>query len=72
VVLPHAGGPFPWLLGRMTHGATVRQEVKDLPRPPMEYKRRFHYDTIAHDRGILLDLNRTGTDEINPVTRNLR
>ena len=24
VVLPHAGGTFPWLLGRMTHGATVR------------------------------------------------
>ena len=65
VVLPHAGGPFPWLLGRMTHGATVRQEVKDLPRPPMEYKRRFHYDTIAHNRDILLDLVRlVGADRV--------
>jgi aminocarboxymuconate-semialdehyde decarboxylase len=65
VVLPHAGGTFPWLLGRMTHGATVRQEVKDLPRPPMEYKRRFHYDTIAHNGEILLDLVRlVGADRV--------
>ncbi len=65
VVLPHAGGPFPWLLGRMTHGATVRQEVKDLARPPIEYKRRFYYDTIAHNREILLDLVRfVGADRV--------
>lgn len=32
---------------------------------PMEYKRRFHYDTIAHDRGILLDLVRlVGADRV--------
>jgi aminocarboxymuconate-semialdehyde decarboxylase len=65
VVLPQAGGPFPWLLGRMTHGATVRQEVKELTRPPLEYKRRFYYDTIAHNHEILLDLVRfVGADRV--------
>ena len=65
VVLPHAGGVFPSLLGRMTHGQTVRQEVKDLPRAPMEYRRRFHYDTIAHDKEILLNLvHQVGADRV--------
>ena len=30
VVLPHAGGVLPILIGRWDHGATVRPEVKDL------------------------------------------
>ena len=65
VVLPHAGGVFPSLLGRMTHGQTVRQEVKDLPRAPMEYRRRFHYDTIAHDKDTLLNLvHQVGADRV--------
>jgi aminocarboxymuconate-semialdehyde decarboxylase len=65
VVLPHAGGIFPSLIGRMRHGATVRQEVKDLPKPPPEYIRRFHYDTIAHDKEILLNLVReVGVDRV--------
>ena len=65
VVLPHAGGIFPALTGRMTHGATVRQEVKDLPQPPMRYVRRFHYDTVAHDAQILLNLVRqVGADRV--------
>ena len=58
VVLPHAGGTFPALLGRMTHGATVRQEVKDLKSSPMSYAGRFHYDTVAHDTQTLMNLVR--------------
>ena len=58
VVLPHAGGTFPALLGRMTHGATVRSEVKDLKNPPMSYAGRFHYDTVAHDTQTLMNLVR--------------
>lgn len=48
VVLPHAGGTFPVLIGRMDHGATVRPETKHMKRPPSEYLRRFYYDTISH------------------------
>jgi aminocarboxymuconate-semialdehyde decarboxylase len=65
VVLPHAGGVVPILMGRWDHGATVRAEVKDLKQPPSRYLRRFHYDTIAHNAGILMNLVRqVGTDRI--------
>jgi aminocarboxymuconate-semialdehyde decarboxylase len=48
VVLPHAGGTFPALIGRMDHGVTVRSETKHMTRPPSTYLRRFHDDTISH------------------------
>jgi aminocarboxymuconate-semialdehyde decarboxylase len=52
VNLPHAGGAFPWLIGRMDHGTRVRAELKHMKRPPSEYLRRFTYDTIGHDDRI--------------------
>jgi aminocarboxymuconate-semialdehyde decarboxylase len=48
VILPHAGGTYPALIGRMDHGTTVRPETKHMTRPPSAYLRRFHYDTITH------------------------
>lgn len=48
VILPHAGGTYPALIGRMDHGVTVRPETKHMTRPPSAYLRRFHYDTISH------------------------
>jgi aminocarboxymuconate-semialdehyde decarboxylase len=53
VVLPHAGGTFPGLIGRMDHGVTVRPETKHMTRAPSEYLRRFHYDTISHHAPLL-------------------
>jgi len=50
--LPHAGGTFPWLIGRWDHGAGVRPELKHMKRKPSEYLRRFTYDTIGHDDRI--------------------
>jgi len=65
IVLPHAGGVFPILVGRWDHGATVRPEVKDLKNPPSHYLRRFHYDTVAHSVPILLNLVRqVGADRV--------
>ena len=65
VMLPHAGGTFPALIGRMDHGTTVRAECKHMPRPPSSYLRRFHYDTIAHSDRILLNLIRqVGADRV--------
>jgi aminocarboxymuconate-semialdehyde decarboxylase len=65
VVLPHAGGVVPVLIGRWDHGATVRPEVKDLKQPPSRYLRRFHYDTVAHSAPILMNLVRqVGVDRI--------
>ena len=56
VMLPHAGGTFPWLSGRMDHGTTVRAECKHMTQPPSSYLRRFHYDTITHSDPILMNL----------------
>ena len=52
VNLPHAGGTFPWLIGRLDHGTRVRPELKHMKRMPSHYLRRFTYDTIGHDDRI--------------------
>src|SRR5215813_8314981 len=65
VMLPHAGGTFPALIGRMDHGTTVRAECKHMTKPPSAYLRRFHYDTIAHSDEILMNLVRqVGADRV--------
>jgi len=48
ICLPHAGGAFPYLVGRLNHGWKVRQECRTLKKPPSNYLRRFTYDTISH------------------------
>ena len=45
VVLPHAGGAFPFIAGRIEHA--LRNRRPPLQRPFREYVRRFHYDTLA-------------------------
>jgi aminocarboxymuconate-semialdehyde decarboxylase len=63
--LPHAGGTFPWLIGRWDHGARVRPELKHMKQPPSSYLRRFTYDTIGHDdriNGALVKL--VGADRV--------
>lgn len=65
VMLPHAGGTFPWLIGRMDHGTTVRAECKHMTKAPSSYLRRFHYDTITHSDAILLKLiDHVGADRV--------
>ena len=48
VCLPHAGGALPYLIGRLNRGWKVRQECRQLQKPPSSYLRRFTYDTISH------------------------
>jgi len=50
--LPHAGGAFPGLIGRLDHGTKVRPELEHMKRLPSEYLRRFTYDTIGHSERI--------------------
>ena len=65
VNLPHAGGTFPWLIGRLDHGTKVRPELKHMKRMPSEYLRRFSYDTIGHDDRINTNLVRlVGADRV--------
>lgn len=65
VNLPHAGGTFPWLIGRMDHGTKVRPELAHMKRLPSEYLRRFTYDTIGHNDAINRELIRmVGADRV--------
>jgi aminocarboxymuconate-semialdehyde decarboxylase len=53
VMLPQAGGTFPWLIGRMDHGWEVREECRDIEQPPSAYLQRFYYDTITHQPQLM-------------------
>ena len=65
VVLPHAGGITPILIGRWDHGSSVRPETKHMTKAPSTYLRRFHYDTISHSPQIMLTIVRqVGADRV--------
>jgi aminocarboxymuconate-semialdehyde decarboxylase len=65
ICLPHGGGAFPYLIGRLNRGWKVRDECKALRKPPSSYLRRFTYDTISHapeSLNYLIDL--VGSDRV--------
>jgi aminocarboxymuconate-semialdehyde decarboxylase len=63
ILLPHAGGSFPYIAGRMEHGLE-RRKFK-LQRPFKEYVRRFHYDTLTYDANALRFLiSLVGSDRV--------
>src|SRR5256885_9162958 len=48
VCLPHAGGAFAWLVGRLNRGWEKRADLKHVKHAPFEYLRRFYYDTVGY------------------------
>jgi aminocarboxymuconate-semialdehyde decarboxylase len=49
IVLPHGGGAFPLIAGRIEHGLYQMGTVRvKLERPFKEYVRRFHYDYLNY------------------------
>jgi aminocarboxymuconate-semialdehyde decarboxylase len=63
IILPHSGGSFPYLAGRLGHGLE-RNKFK-VQRPFREYVRRFHYDSITfypETLGFLISL--VGADRV--------
>jgi len=57
VVLYHAGGALPALIGRLDMGYRLVAECKQaIPRPPSTYVSQFHFDIIAHNRDMLRHL----------------
>jgi aminocarboxymuconate-semialdehyde decarboxylase len=46
IVLPHSGGCFPYVAGRIERGLVAKKFA--LRRPFIDYIRRFHYDSIAY------------------------
>src|SRR3979490_1111538 len=63
IVLPHSGGCFPYIAGRVERGL-VAKKFK-LPRPFREYIRRFHYDTLPfYPETMRFLINLVGADRV--------
>ena len=64
--LPHAGGAFPWLVGRLHRGWEKREDLKKLKlQGPVAYLRRFYYDTVGYSDDVLEYLTRViGADRV--------
>lgn len=63
ILMPHAGGSFPWLVGRWDNGVKRRPELSHVKQLASAYLRRFHYDTISHDAPMIRFLiDRIGAD----------
>ena len=64
-VLPHAGGAFPWLVGRLHRGWEKRADLKHIEHGPKDYLRRFHYDTVGYSDTVVEYLVRNvGADRV--------
>ena len=60
VVLYHAGGALPALVGRLDMGYRLVPECRiAIPRPPSSYASQFYFDIIAHNRTMLSHLVKT-------------
>ena len=65
VVLPHAGGAFPWLVGRLNRGWEKRADLKHIHHAPVDYLRRFYYDTVGYSDAVAEFLVRhVGADRV--------
>ena len=59
ILLAHGGGALPVLRGRLRRAHAIRPEASErLSQGPDVSLRRFHYDTVTHDEGLLADLVR--------------
>jgi aminocarboxymuconate-semialdehyde decarboxylase len=59
VLLAHGGGALPVVRGRLRRAFAVRDEARARSQAgPDESLRRFYYDTVTHDQGLLADLIR--------------
>jgi aminocarboxymuconate-semialdehyde decarboxylase len=60
VVLYHAGGALPALVGRLDMGYRLVPECRSaIPRLPSSYANQFYFDIIAHSRTMLSHLVKT-------------
>lgn len=48
ILLPHSGGCFPYIAGRIEHSIAKGAAAVELARPFRDYIRRFHYDSLAY------------------------
>ncbi len=63
IVLPHGGGCFPYLAGRIEQGLAAKKF--QVGRPFREYIRRFHYDTlIFYPEALRFLIELAGADRV--------
>jgi predicted TIM-barrel fold metal-dependent hydrolase len=48
ILLPHSGGCFPYIAGRIAHSIAKGAAAVKLAHPFRDYIRRFHYDSLAY------------------------
>lgn len=57
VLLAHGGGALLALRGRLAHSHRFQSAARSsLSESPLESVRRFHFDTLTHDQGLLREL----------------
>jgi aminocarboxymuconate-semialdehyde decarboxylase len=65
ILLPHAGGFFPYQAGRLRHARTVRPELAETPTDPWAYCGQLLFDSITHDVAALTYLvERVGIENV--------
>jgi aminocarboxymuconate-semialdehyde decarboxylase len=66
IILAHAGGLLPYNIDRWGHGFKVRPECQEfLKKSPVEYIKKFYYDTISHGpEPLQYLLSRVGADRV--------
>ena len=66
ICLPHAGGALMSVIGRLQHCWSTQPDlVEKRPHGPLEYLRRFYYDTVAHSPSLLAFLiDEVGADRV--------
>ncbi len=66
VVVPHVGGVIPFALGRLDKGHRTHPACREhIERPPSEYLKRLHIDSVAFDRESLeFSIARWGAERV--------
>ena len=66
VYLPHAGGPFPFMIGRIDYAISVGQPaLKHMKQPAHRYLKRFYYDIITLDPQVMkMVIDLVGVDRV--------
>lgn len=67
LVFAHAGGVFPYIIGRMDHGYRVRRRECSaaIPHPPSHYLRQVYFDCMSfHDRALRYLVDLVGADRV--------
>lgn len=67
IIFAHAGGVFPYIVGRMDHGYKVRTEecTKAIPHPPSHYMKQVYFDCMSfNDRALRYLVDMVGADHV--------